>query len=358
MPDPTIQPDESILDFCRGLKLSAEEFTKLVEDFAGLRVLVIGDTIFDRYSYSEVQGLTSKNRILSSRFVNEETQCGGALAVARHVAQFCPDTRFLSLVGCEDWVDPMLNDSLKGIRDVTLREASFTTIIKQRFVEPVSEGKEMTKLFSVNFIDADPPKNDVQQRVYDHLANAMKEVDVVLLADFGHGMMQEKIRDLVQDSAPYLALNCQTNSNNHGFNIINRQYRRADAFSLDKQELLLACGHRHVSYSDELENLRGHLSAGFGWLTRGPVETIGNHGGSELSFCPPLEREVVDTVGAGDAFFSVASLAAAKGLPVHIGTFLGQLAGAQAVRIVGNVEPISKDVLLRSASHLLNLANE
>jgi hypothetical protein len=52
---------------------------------------------------------------------------------------------------------------------------------------------------------------------------------------------------------------------------------------------------------------------------------------------PPLVTDVTDTVGAGDAFFSVAGLAAASRLPIEISTFLGQLAGAQAVNIVGNV---------------------
>jgi hypothetical protein len=50
----------------------------------------------------------------------------------------------------------------------------------------------------------------------------------------------------------------------------------------------------------------------------------------------------------------VVSLAAAKGLPVDLTTFLGQLAGAQAVKVVGNREPISKPVLLKSGMALLN----
>ena len=61
----------------------------------------------------------------------------------------------------------------------------------------------------------------------------------------------------------------------------------------------------------------------------------------------------MDTVGAGDAFFSIAALAAARGLPIALATFLGQLAGAQAVRIVGNARPISRDNLLQSGSALL-----
>ena len=64
--------------------------------------------------------------------------------------------------------------------------------------------------------------------------------------------------------------------------------------------------------------------------------------------------DVTDTVGAGDAFFSVAGLAAVARLPLEVATFIGQLAGAQAVNIVGNERPISKAALLKGAMSLLN----
>lgn len=72
-----------------------------------------------------------------------------------------------------------------------------------------------------------------------------------------------------------MALNCQTNSNNHSFNIISCQYNRCDCFSLDQQELLLSCARRHIDYVRELDTLRNSLGATTAWLTRGGTETIG-----------------------------------------------------------------------------------
>jgi len=96
--------------FCR--KVAAvcppAEFRRIVEQFAGLRVLVIGDVIFDRYTTVEVQGLTSKNRIPSVRFITEETQAGGALAVFRHIREFTPNAKLISLIGTEPWVETHL----------------------------------------------------------------------------------------------------------------------------------------------------------------------------------------------------------------------------------------------------------
>lgn len=347
---------ETVRDFCSGLaaRNSANEIRSMVDSFQDLRVLVVGDTIIDQYACLKVQGLTSKNRILSGRFMKQDTYLGGALAVVRHVKEFCPNVRFVSLLGTEPWVDELLGGCLGAAENATIRDESFTTVVKKRYVEPLLEGNELSKLFSINYLNEKPPVPDVQERVLDTLRREMKKCDVVLLADFGHGLMQDRLRDIVQEEAPFLVLNCQTNSNNHGFNIITRQYRRADAFSLDNQEMMLSCGRRDFDADAELTAMAHGFGSSYAWLTRGDVMTLGHAPGQASAHIPPLVTDVTDTVGAGDAFFSVAGLAAAKKLPIDVATFLGQLAGAQAVNIVGNERPISKAALLKGAMSLLN----
>ncbi|MCG2678662.1 MAG: PfkB family carbohydrate kinase [Kiritimatiellae bacterium] len=345
-----------IKSFCRQVakEIPFQQCRTIVEDFKKLRVLIIGDIIFDRYSTMSVQGLTSKNRIISGRFVGEDLQAGGALAVLRHIREFAPKVKLISLVGTEPWVESSLRNFIKPEEDNILRVNDFTTIVKQRFVESQQEGKELSKLFAVNYIDALHPKAPLLKRVLERIRKTIKTYDLIVVMDFGHGLMGDAIREMVQAKAPFLALNCQTNSNNHGFNIINRQYQRADSFSLDQTEIRLAFGKREINGLPELADLRKQLKAQYGWLTRGDIETIGiKHDGTTCA-CPPLEVNIVDTVGAGDAFSAVASLAAVSGLPIELATFMGQLAGAHAVRIVGNSEAIKKSVFLKGCEALLN----
>ena len=84
------------------------------------------------------------------------------------------------------------------------------------------------------------------------------------------------------------------------------------------------------------------------------VETIGIGVDEQESRCPPFENDPVDPVGAGDAFCTIASLAAAKGLPIDASTYLAQMAGAQAVRIIGNSEAIKKANLLKAVQTMIN----
>lgn len=345
-----------VRDFCKALaaEYPPHRFRELVDGFQRLRVLVVGDVIFDRYSTVTVQGLTSKNRIISARFREDEIQAGGALAVFRHVRQFTPHVKLLSLVGTEPWVEEELGRYIHPDEDEIVRTSGFTTVVKQRFVEPLSEGKELSKLFAVNYLDAQPPPEQVQDAVLARLESMMDHFDIVLVMDFGHGLMQDAARTLVQKRAPFLGLNCQTNSNNHGFNITNRQYYRADCFSLDQMEIMLAVGRKNFDFLAELEKLRIQMGAKYAWLTRGGIETIGLKEGGAPCVLPQLEINIVDTVGAGDAFCALASLAAVSGLPNELATFVGQLAGALAVKIVGNSDCIRKTDFLKASAAMLN----
>ena len=345
-----------VKSFCKSIaqRYNPDDLHSFINSFSNLKVLVLGDIIFDEYETVQVQGLTSKNRILSGRSLYGNQQAGGALAVFRHALQFTETIQFLSLVGTESWVEPTLQKFLPSESDKVIRCEKFRTVRKLRFVEPYKEGIELNKLFSVNYINDAHISQQAESEVLDSLSSMIKDFDLVLVMDFGHGLMTSKIRELVQEKAPFLSLNCQTNSYNFSYNIINRQYQRADSFSLDETEIKLASGIKKPDFPKELSRLRDDLSAKYAWLTRGAVETIGQGSEKQLSRCPSFENEVVDPIGAGDAFCTIASLAAAKGLPIDASTYLAQMAGAQAVRIIGNSEAIKKANLLKAVQTMIN----
>jgi rfaE bifunctional protein nucleotidyltransferase chain/domain len=346
---------EKMKDFCRELAstCSPNNFRDAVDAFSDLKVLLIGDIIFDRYSYVKVQGLTSKATIVSTRYLFEDLQPGGTIAVYRHLKQFIPNVKMISLSGTEEWAQKELRKYLPEEDDLVVHDSQFTTIIKHRYVSPVSEGKELIKYFSVNYINDHPPEGAQVDALLKSIAKEIDQADMVVVTDFGHGVMQKAVRDLVQAKAKFLAVNCQTNSNNHGYNIINRQYHRMSCFSIDQTEILLATGQRHIDFHEELEKLKAAFSSDYAWLTRGSVETIGLKTGEKPCACVPFEAVIKDTVGAGDAFFTLAALGACKNYSNPLATFLGQLAGAQAVKIVGNTQSVSKANILKAGMSLL-----
>jgi len=55
---------------------------------------------------------------------------------------------------------------------------------------------------------------------------------------------------------------------------------------------------------------------------------------------PALSGRVVDRIGAGDAFLSLAGLCLSAGIPADIAAFFGSIAGAMNVQTVCNREPV------------------
>jgi bifunctional ADP-heptose synthase (sugar kinase/adenylyltransferase) len=322
-----------------------------MERIRRLSVLVVGDLIIDRYRYCQVQGLTSKAPVLSVRPTHVEDQLGGSLAIARHIASFGCNTRLISLTGAEPWLANVLGAVGKSVDLDLIGSGEYQTIVKERFVQQPGRRKDLIKHFAVNQMMDEPPA-EMRHELLTHLEGALEGCDMVVLCDYGHGLVDPEVQQLLEDRSPYLALNCQTNSYNYGFNLITK-YRRCDLMSLDEAELGLAIGRRGTGSGDLLGELAERLGAEQAWLTLGSSGSIVWARPGETHSCPAMLRSTLDTVGAGDAFLAVAALCGRVGLEPAITSVLSNLAGAMAANIVGNHESIQGDVVIKNAQYLL-----
>ena len=321
-------------------KANISDMQQYVSKMENLKVLVIGDIIIDNYVFCKVQGLMSKNNGYSARYIKEEMYLGGSMAIARHLSEFCNNVTLMSVMGCEQNILKDIEEFQEKIHLNLIQDKSVSTTIKKRYVEPDQKRKELNKIFVINNLQENVQLDEgVMSCFRRKLENEIPKYDVVFLCDFGHGLIDEKVADIIQNKAKKLILNCQTNSSNYGLNLITK-YRRADYFSLDEKELRLAFGSYNKKMESLLIQLAEHLQ-GKGWLTRGSKGAMGVEC-EKLSHCPALVLDVLDTIGAGDAFFSLAGLTVAVGATVEEGAFMGNVAGALATNIMGNSESLSK----------------
>ena len=68
---------------------------------------------------------------------------------------------------------------------------------------------------------------------------------------------------------------------------------------------------------------------------------------------PSFAQNVVDRVGAGDAFFSLTDLAASQGANIEILGFLGNVAGSMAVQAIGNQKAIDRLSAIKYVTSLM-----
>jgi len=331
-----------------------KEIKGYVDKIEKLKVLVVGDVIIDKYTYCSVQGVMSKDMGYSARLFNSEEYLGGSVAITRHLATFTDDVTLMSIIGNEEEMRLRLFDELADKVQLKLTYSSiFPTIVKHRYLSCNEKREEYKKIFAVNNI---PENARYEEEAYtafkEKLREKITDYDVVFLCDFGHGLIDRETIDIVQRNAKYLALNCQTNSTNKGFNIITK-YTRADVFSLDQQELKLAYPEYSLDEQISLKKLSEHLS-GDGWLTRGAKGAYEICDGN-IGECPAFTLNVKDTIGAGDAFFAAAGIFTAAGAPIEVGTFIGNIGGALGANIVGNKDAVEKVNVLKYASTLMNI---
>jgi sugar/nucleoside kinase (ribokinase family) len=88
-------------------------------------------------------------------------------------------------------------------------------------------------------------------------------------------------------------------------------------------------------------------------VTHGRNGCVAHERGGAIHTIPAFARNVVDTVGAGDAFLAItAPLVAAGGAMEKVG-FIGNVAGALKVEIVGHRKPVEKPALVKGITALL-----
>ena len=324
------------------------------EKASKLKVLVVGDVIIDKYSYCDVQGMMSKDMGYSAKLSYTEEYLGGAVAIARHLSTFADTVTLMSVIGKEEKIQNLLLNKLTdGVQLDMVYSSWRPTIIKHRYLTRNEKREEYKKIFAVNNI---PENLSYEEKVLtdfkNRLKNTITKYDAVFVCDFGHGLIDRETMELIQKKAKFLVLNCQTNSSNKGLNIITK-YTRADVFSLDQQELKLAFPENSMDEEQGLKRLSEYLGCK-GWLTRGSKGAWGIDK-EKIWECPAFTLQVKDTIGAGDAFFSVAGIFAAAGAPVEVGTVMGNIGGALGANIVGNKEAVEKVNVLKYASTLMNV---
>ena len=220
------------------------------------------------------------------------------------------------------------------------------TVTKRRFVDA-----DLSKLFEVYFFREDPVLNEAD--VCKWLADHIQSYDAVIVPDFGNGLITPGIISALGEKSKFLAVNTQINSGNRGYHVIHR-YPRADFVSLNEPELRMAAHNRHDPLEAVAEAVGERVQARQLAVTRGTKGVMMFDREKKIFYkVPALSTKVVDRIGAGDAFLSLAGLCAAKGLGAEVAAFVGSVAAALDVQIVCNREPVNPVGLRKYISTLL-----
>lgn len=322
----------------------------LIDKVRDYKVLFVGDVIIDEYQYVAPLGKSPKENMIATLFQDREVFAGGVIAAANHVAGFCKEVEVLTCLGDQDSYEDLVLDSLKpNVRLTALHRDNAPTTRKTRFVET----GYLRKLFEVYSMDDAPLDEPLETSLNKAIKEKAKAADLVIVTDFGHGLIGPSSVQALIDNARFLAVNTQSNSANTGFNLISK-YPKADYVCIDTPEARMVTADKHSEVSViAAEKLPQKIDCKRFIITHGNNGCVAYDKDVGAQHIPVFTKTVVDTVGAGDAFFAVTSpLVAAGGDMNNIG-FIGNASGAIMVGIVGHRKSVEKIPLMRYITTLL-----
>lgn len=328
---------------------SADEIIGLLQSLNDLKIVVIGEAILDQYCYCTPAGMSPKEGIITTRFMSQENFAGGILAIANHIAGFCNDVTLITCLGNNREENDFISSKLlPNIRMEAVITENRPTITKRRFIEPTL----LRKMFEVQWMDESLLPGAVEKKVLENLSRVLSEADMVIVADYGHGLFAENIRCLLCESKKFMALNVQSNSANFGFNLISK-YKRADYICVDELELKLASQSLYSHFQTVAEQILKKMRARQIIVTRGYKGALLLNEGNETVEVPIMSTKVLDRVGAGDAFFAITAPCSFRKYDDTVLGFIGNCVGALAVNTVCNKEPTNPVLLYKFINSLL-----
>ncbi len=345
---------KGVQKFLRKIKENypVQDLLEKVEDFSDIRVLVVGDAILDTYQYVDPLGISGKGLHMVASCKEKEVFLGGSLILANHLAEFTKEVQLLTGLGfsCsqKDWIEKKLHPKVNPHFIATNQKE---TLCKKRYV--LKDGSTFSKLFETYSFNGELLEKESAGKLEELLFLLSKEVDLVLVCDFGNGFLNPYLAKKMEKLSPFLAINTQINSGNRGLHAISR-YERANFISLNEPEARLAFHDRYSPLSFLIKDISHKLQAEYIAITRGVEGVLCRETKNSLiEEMPALHERAVDRVGAGDSFFALSSLAAMKRLPLELIGFFGGIAAGLDIQIVGNKEPVRKTHFLKYLTRLM-----
>lgn len=340
--------DWTVAEYLQKIKktFSFEELENTLEKIKNLKVLVIGDCIIDEYYFICPKGRAVKDPIMSVDYGYQERYAGGALAIANHAACFCDSIKIITLLGDSKRNEGFIRKSLKqNVELKTFTKKNSPTTVKRRFIDK----DRNIKLFKIEYINDSVIDERLEKEIIQCLESELEKYDIVLVGDFGHGFITGDVMRLLEGKSAYLAVNIQTNSANFGYNYFIK-CANADFMSIAENEARLALQARFSEIDSVVSAIK---SRGYNHF----LITMGNKGNvyvdKSVTKAPALTASVKDTVGAGDAVFSISSMMAYAQYNEHLLPFIANCIGGIAVNITGNKESVNKEKLMDFIKNIL-----
>ena len=291
--------NEKLIDLMSRNKITFNTLRNILKKFKNIKVHVIGDTIIDSYTRTNLIGGNTKTPTTSVLYQEQKSKI-----------------------------------SVNAIIDNTRPTTNKNTIISGGY-----------KLLKIDKVDNQPISEKILKKIKDFIKK--QKCDVVIFSDFRHGIFNKtSISDLISSikKGVFKAVDSQvaTRWGNitdfNEFDLITPNEREA-RFSLADQDSSISILTRDLIKQTKPKNLILKLGA------RGIVSVSNKEKKNQHFSLPSFANQVVDSTGTGDALLSYATLSMFATKSLVISSILGSLAAACECEVDGNINITTEHII-------------
>jgi D-beta-D-heptose 7-phosphate kinase/D-beta-D-heptose 1-phosphate adenosyltransferase len=318
----------------------AENIASYIDEMIGKKVLIIGDIMIDRFIYGSVNRMSPEAPVPVLHANKQEDVLGGAGNVLSNLFGLKIECQILSVAGEDEDHNKLKKLIERYTKDSAgiFSDTSRVTTVKNRFLD------EKQHLLRVDQEITEDISIEIQNKIIAKFKELVEEINVVILSDYGKGVLTEELNRSIIDLAN--ESNVPVLVDPKGYNY--KKYEGAYLVTPNLKELSEATGGVNVDTDETVLIAMSKLKASSG--IKNIVATRSQDGISVLeenegSFHIRTKvQEVFDVTGAGDTVIATLAASLAAGAPLIDAALLSNLAGGIAVSKMGTVSIDSEDL--------------
>lgn len=321
------------------------DLAKILPQFAGMRVLVIGDLIIDEYVNCEPLGMSQEDPTIVVTPINKKTFVGGAGIVSAHARGLGAEVEFLTVAG-HDRHAAYARENLAryNVNASIMVDRTRPTTVKARYR---ANGKTLLR---VNDLRQHAVEQELQSKMLRWIKSRIKHTDLILFSDFNYGCLPQPLVDAVAEAAQARKVPMSADSQASSQMADISRFRGMQLVTPTEREARLAL---HVQDAEAgiavvASRLRDKARAANVVVTLGAegMIVLGEKQGEErLDRLPAFNNNPKDVAGAGDSLFTCMSMALCAGVDIWRSSYLGSIAAAIQVSRVGNLPIQHQEVM-------------
>ena len=324
------------VDFAERHACKPVDLTVMVERFAGLKVVVVGDLIIDEYIDCAALGMSREDPTVVVSPQSTDRFIGGAGIVAAHARAMGADVAFVSVVGCDPLADYARGELENlGVAVTLVEDESRPTTLKQRFR---SSGKTLLR---VSHLRQHAIQRELKAQFVERALSALQGANLLIFSDFSYGALPQPVVDELADAARakgiLIAADSQSSSQ---FGDIAR-FKQAGLLTPTEHEARMALRDQTGGIAAIGHNLLNQTASAAAFITLGPegilIVTHVVDGIDETDRLPAFNLNPVDVAGAGDSMLVAGAMTLAAGGTAWQAGFLGSVAAGIQTGRVGNI---------------------